>query len=901
MHSQRTRPPAFSRLPRPARAFLVTSLAVALAGSVLGVFQSQDELDLVLLAAIAVLCAAGNAFEVHAPGHHSLQPNLPLFIAGAAILAPAAIPLLALASFLPALLWRAERWYLPAFNVANYALAGFAVHALADFGGAPSGPTTVSGVASLLGGAFAFVLINHVLIGVAAAIARGARPLRALRAGLTLQETAASLFIDLALAATGACLAALWWTAPATLAFGIGPLTLVFGALSVPALRHKSRTDPKTGLFNFDHMQNELAAALATGKAGGKPFGVVMFDLDHLRLVNNRHGHLAGDELISGVAAAMQQVARDCGAAARFGGEEFCLLLRGADCEETARAAEQVRAAVEALDVVPTDGGKRWSTISAGVAVFPDHGEDVETLLRAADAALYDAKLGGRNRVRIAIPGGQPLSLRDLGDEGAPPVAFRVEAEQTLAAVAAGDVEDLAVAATVATDAPHRRLVPWYTGALVAAIAVIAVLADSHAVGEDPGLFLALVAAVVLLDAMRIDLFERLQTSPAAVPVLALAALFGPIGPIAGEAVIAAMRVVRRNHPPVQYAFDLGALGLSGAAAAAVFSAVSAQGADTLGAGALAGFTYYAVNIPLLAVVVSLSRGTSPLSNFREQLAWLLPHYVAFGTLAGLFVLAEDRMGMNALLLFGVPLAVLWVAEKQYLERSRRGVADLRATNEKLERSNERLKRLLGDNSALLERLQQSYVSTITSLARTIEAKDPYTGGHTERVARLTRELAIELGIGGDDLRAVEVGAVIHDVGKIGVPDATLLKPGPLDPDERDAMQRHPEISSYILADLDFPTIVKQMVRNHHERFDGTGYPDRLAGEEIPLAARILTVADALDAMTSDRPYRTAMPLAKAITIIDAERGTQFCPRVVDALHSCLSSRPEMVQEPAAA
>jgi putative nucleotidyltransferase with HDIG domain len=201
---------------------------------------------------------------------------------------------------------------------------------------------------------------------------------------------------------------------------------------------------------------------------------------------------------------------------------------------------------------------------------------------------------------------------------------------------------------------------------------------------------------------------------------------------------------------------------------------------------------------------------------------------------------------------------------------------------------------LLERNDALLRGMHRSYLSTITSLARTIEAKDPYTGGHTERVAEFACALASELGISGQDLDAIEVGGVIHDIGKVGIPDAVLLKPDRLTEDEFAEMRRHPTISSYILAELDLPQIVHQMARSHHERFDGTGYPDRLGGEDIPLVARILSVADALDAMTSDRPYRAALPVDVALREITSQAGSQFCPRVVDALLACVDRDPTL-------
>jgi putative nucleotidyltransferase with HDIG domain len=231
---------------------------------------------------------------------------------------------------------------------------------------------------------------------------------------------------------------------------------------------------------------------------------------------------------------------------------------------------------------------------------------------------------------------------------------------------------------------------------------------------------------------------------------------------------------------------------------------------------------------------------------------------------------------------------MLWIAEKQYLDRSKSSVIELRSKYDELEKANVRLRSLLGENEELLGRMHRSYLSTITSLARTVEAKDPYTSGHTERVADIAMELAREMGFDESQIPTVNVGAIIHDIGKIGIADQILLKPGPLSPEEFKEMRRHPEISSYIVAELELPPIVKQMVRSHHERYDGGGYPDGLAGEEIPLAARILSVADALDAMTSDRPYRNALPLEVALGEIEKQVGTQFCPKVVAGLSSAL-------------
>jgi HD-GYP domain-containing protein (c-di-GMP phosphodiesterase class II) len=407
-------------------------------------------------------------------------------------------------------------------------------------------------------------------------------------------------------------------------------------------------------------------------------------------------------------------------------------------------------------------------------------------------------------------------------------------------------------------------------------------------------LFGLLVVAVFALDGLSVDLFERGNVSPGSVATLALAFMFGPLAPLAAEIAVAVKRIVVRD-PAVRWIFDIGALGLAGAAAAGTFEvARSGAGAGVLVSGVLGAAAYYVVNVALLALVMALNEHRHPFGLWRERLAWLAPQYVAFGLLAGGLVLTEAAVGAYTLLIFAVPVLMLVVVERQYVSRSRSSVDQLRRRQAELEDANQRLRELLDRNDALLRGTHRSYVSTITSLARTIEAKDPYTGGHTERVAEFACTLAAELGLSAQELDAVEVGGVIHDIGKVGIRDAVLLKPARLTNEEFAEMRRHPTISSYILAELELPQIVQQMARSHHERFDGSGYPDGLTGEDIPLVARILSVADALDAMTSARPYRDALPLAVALLEIDDQSGTQFCPRVVAALGAVLERDPTL-------
>lgn len=199
------------------------------------------------------------------------------------------------------------------------------------------------------------------------------------------------------------------------------------------------------------------------------------------------------------------------------------------------------------------------------------------------------------------------------------------------------------------------------------------------------------------------------------------------------------------------------------------------------------------------------------------------------------------------------------------------------------------------ESSELIHEVRKQHLATIAALSRSIEAKDGSTGEHTERVSGLAIELARKLGYSGAELDAIEIGALLHDIGKIGVPEAILHKPGPLDEAEWEVMKRHPLISEHILSGIGLSPIVLQIARSSHERFDGAGYPDGLAGERIPLPARIVLVADALDAITSDRPYRVAVHFVAALNEVRAKAGTQFCPRVVAALEEVCAEQPDLL------
>ena len=192
-------------------------------------------------------------------------------------------------------------------------------------------------------------------------------------------------------------------------------------------------------------------------------------------------------------------------------------------------------------------------------------------------------------------------------------------------------------------------------------------------------------------------------------------------------------------------------------------------------------------------------------------------------------------------------------------------------------------------------RLYNMKKEIILVLANAIEAKDEYTRGHVERVCGYCLAIAREIKMPPEDIRDLEVSSFLHDVGKIGVPDAVLQKPGKLDAEERLAMEKHSTLGEALVIPIDVPLRVKQSIRQHQERWDGKGYPDGLSGEDIQLFGRIIAVADTWDAMTSDRPYRKALPRDVALAEMNRAKGTQLDPNIVEAFLRAIHKGEESV------
>lgn len=310
----------------------------------------------------------------------------------------------------------------------------------------------------------------------------------------------------------------------------------------------------------------------------------------------------------------------------------------------------------------------------------------------------------------------------------------------------------------------------------------------------------------------------------------------------------------------------------------------------------LATVAYYLCNTILVALAIAMSTRRNPWELWRDHFLWTGPGYFAGASCAalayGLMPLAPRYpIAAVAFLLVTIPIpTVIFYVFKYHREKElsrSQHIADLQASKEELEKSNEELERSRED-------LQHLYNSTVESLALAIDAKDRYTKEHIQRVRGIAVHLARELGLSGNDLKAIETGAMLHDIGKIAVPEHILTKPGRLTEEEFEKIKLHPDMGARILQPVPFPFPVLAVVRSHHERWDGSGYPDGLRGEDIPLGGRILAVADVYDALVTDRAYRQGWTHEQAVEYIEQNSGRLFDAKIVAAFRRVLERSPRL-------
>jgi diguanylate cyclase (GGDEF)-like protein/putative nucleotidyltransferase with HDIG domain len=274
---------------------------------------------------------------------------------------------------------------------------------------------------------------------------------------------------------------------------------------------------------------------------------------------------------------------------------------------------------------------------------------------------------------------------------------------------------------------------------------------------------------------------------------------------------------------------------------------------------AVAVSTYFFINTVLVSVVFHLVQSKPLWATWRQSYGWSYPYYIAGGALAGLFTAASEKVGWS-LSIFVLPIVYLiYRSYTTYLGR-------------------------LEDGRKHAEEVASLHLRTIETLALAIEAKDDTTHAHLKRVQTYAVELGRDLGLDDRELEALRAAAILHDIGKLAVPEHIICKPGKLTPEEFEKMKVHPVVGAEILEHVKFPYPVAPIVCAHHEKWNGAGYPYGLKGEEIPVGARILAAVDCLDALASDRQYRKALPIDEAMKVVLSESGKSFDPRVIEAL-----------------
>jgi diguanylate cyclase (GGDEF)-like protein len=560
-------------------------------------------------------------------------------------------------------------------------------------------------------------------------------------------------------------------------------------------LARAAQTDSLTGCLNHAALHEQLGREIERAARGATEApSLVLIDLDHFKQVNELHGHLTGDEVLRRVGTALRSGVRPYDVAARYGGDEFALIVTAAEegvaQEIAARAVDRIAAAIAEF----IEGDAAGAT--AGVANW-EPGVTASDLVARADRALLHGKQTGArgsahpfsevphdwHRGRFARHGEVAPPLPPVP---APPRTFdAAEREERLrkrtrqlglanelGARLAGmtDVQGI-LDATV--EELHRAFGYW----------LCAVVRD-----EDGRVSAA---------AVRGDAFLRLGLQHWSQP-----REDGLIG-----------RCLRTRRP-------------------------------------------------VLVEDVALQPEYSPTDETHDVRSELVVPLWAGDELWGVINLEE-------------------------LEPAAFDEDDVRLVETVAAQAGAALR-----SASLYEQLERAYLGTAKALVAALEAKDAYTAEHARSIVEQCEAVGTRLGLDDAALRDLRFAAVFHDIGKIAVPEAILSKPGPLTPDERAIMERHTIAGEQILAPVEFLAGVRVLVRHEHERWDGAGYPDKLAGEAIPLGSRIILACDALHAMTSDRPYRSALSPEAAVAELRRHSGTQFDPRVIEALLAVLDESP---------
>ncbi len=404
----------------------------------------------------------------------------------------------------------------------------------------------------------------------------------------------------------------------------------------------------------------------------------------------------------------------------------------------------------------------------------------------------------------------------------------------------------------------------YITGMALAGAACFA-FAFLHWRSNDPVKFVCYMLAVLLASSLKVTLpdqdatlsvnflFTLLGIQELGLPETLLIVLASTLG----------QAFLRRKHSVklVHFVFNWAQLTVSSTLAYGAYVLVVARVLHAPGPVALlaAAITHFGCNTVAMSTVIGLTENKPIPKVWNDSCLWSFPYFMVGAAVAGLVHFLNGHIGWQSSLLILPPIYLMYRSYRLYLGK-------------------------LESEKRHAEQVSNLHLRTIEALALAIEAKDETTGEHLQRVRVYAMELAKELGLNEDETEALRAASVLHDIGKLAVPEHIISKPGKLTPEEFEKMKIHPIVGAEILEQVHFPYPVVPIVRAHHEKWDGSGYPNGLVGEAIPIGARILAAVDCLDALASDRQYRKALPLDDAMAKVVADAGKSFDPKVVEIL-----------------
>jgi putative nucleotidyltransferase with HDIG domain len=413
----------------------------------------------------------------------------------------------------------------------------------------------------------------------------------------------------------------------------------------------------------------------------------------------------------------------------------------------------------------------------------------------------------------------------------------------------------------------------WYATGLVVAVAGLAavVMHDGASLGAPLWIVLALCAVALLAERQSVHITATTQMSVSALPILFAAVVYGPISAMAVAASALLLDFGRPYTRWVIWTFSRALVGgLAGVAAQALISEETSFGGLVV-AVAAASVVEAVGDITLNATTIALRRNGTFQDTAHAMARLMFSTVPLYTPVIAALAYCYRELSPWTVLLFFVPALAAQRLLTMYQEQARL-VSDLGAANRRLEQAN---------------------LSFASALVATLDARDEYTAGHSAAVAVYARDIALRLGLSEEHQNLAHLAGLVHDIGKVGLPPGLLEKPGPLTLEERRIMEEHSAIGERILAKVEDYREIATIVRHHHERVDGGGYPDRIGGSDIPLISRILAVADAYNAMTSGRPYRDAMPSRVARMRLAQAVGAQFDTTVAAAFEAILATASE--------